>query len=216
MKKLLLCMLAIIMVISLPGCMTQNPYTGEQEVSRATIGTGLGAVGGALVGTLVGGRHGTLIGAAAGGALGGITGSYMDRQNTELQRQLEGTGVQIIREGDYIQLNMASDVTFKFDRSDIKARFYSTLQSVAIILNKYRRTNIMVSGYTDNVGRRAYNQRLSERRAHSVTRFLISQGINPNRLFTKGYGMRRSIASNRTPRGRALNRRVEIVLRARG
>lgn len=199
----------------LSGCSTINPYTGQEETSRATIGTGLGALSGALIGGLAGGERGAIIGGAVGAMGGGVIGNEMDKQNAELRRCLVGTGVQVDRCGDYIRLVMASDVTFNTNQSDVRCDFYPTLRSVAIVLRKYCRTNVVITGYTDNVGEAAYNQSLSERRAESVGSFLISQGVSPNRIFTSGRGKRDPIASNASPEGRSMNRRVEITLRPR-
>jgi outer membrane protein OmpA-like peptidoglycan-associated protein len=216
MKYKIITICLITSVISLTGCSSVNPYTGEKQVSRTAIGSGVGVVGGAVVGGLIGGGRGALIGAAAGGVLGGVTGNYMDRQNAELRQRLVGTGVQVTKKGNDIQLMMASDVTFKLNSADINSRFYETLRSVAIVLKKYNRTNIMIAGFTDNTGSKAYNQVLSEKRAKSVGDFFVSQRINPNRVFMKGFGERYPAASNKTVQGRAANRRVVITLRPVG
>jgi outer membrane protein OmpA-like peptidoglycan-associated protein len=217
MKNKIIILSAIIAISSvLTSCTTIDPYTGEKKVSAATIGTGVGVAGGAIVGGLVGGGRGAAIGAAAGGVTGGVIGYSMDRQNQELLRRLVGTGVQVRRVRNTIRLVMASDVTFKFNSADINSKFYPTLNSVAIVLRKYTNTNIIISGYTDSIGSAAYNQRLSEHRAKSVGDYLVSQRINPNRIFTQGFGERRPVASNKTAQGRRLNRRVVITLRQKG
>ncbi len=197
----------------LSGCTTVNPYTGQVQTSDATIGTGVGALGGAAIGALAGGGRGALIGGTIGAVTGGLIGNSMDQENNELRQRLVGTGVQVQQNGNYIQLVMASDVTFKTNQSDVIDSFYPTLSSVAEVLRKYNRTNIVITGFTDNTGDAAYNQSLSERRAESVGSFLMSQGIPPNRIFTEGRGKRDPIASNATAEGRAMNRRVVISLR---
>ncbi|OGT05989.1 MAG: hypothetical protein A2103_03380 [Gammaproteobacteria bacterium GWF2_41_13] len=198
---------------TLTGCMTTDAYTGNRKVNDTSIGTGIGAVGGAIVGGLIGGRDGALIGAAAGGLTGGVIGHVMDKENDELRQRLLGTGVQVTKVGDSIQLNMASDVTFKTDSSDINSSFYSTLNSVAVVLKKYDKNNIVVSGYTDNTGSAEHNQELSERRAQSVGDYLISQGVVNSRVFTQGFGARNPVASNATADGRSSNRRVVITIK---
>lgn len=200
-------------MVTLSGCSTINPYTGEKEVSRTTIGSGIGAAGGAILGGIFGGGKGALIGAAAGSLVGGVSGNYMDRQDAELRKDLVGTGVQIKKQNNNIQLSMASDITFRLNSADINARFYKTLRSVATVLKKYDRTNIMIAGFTDTTGTTAYNQVLSEKRANSVGDFLISQGVNSDRVFPSGFGERDPIASNASEQGRAKNRRVVITLR---
>jgi outer membrane protein OmpA-like peptidoglycan-associated protein len=208
--------LGLLTVGGLTAC-TTNPYTGEQQLSKAGAGAGLGAASGAIIGGLIGhNATGALIGAGVGGVTGAIIGGSLDKQDAELRQRLEGTGVRVIKEGNSIQLSMASDVTFATDSADIRSAFYPALSSVAIVLNKYNNTNIVVSGFTDNTGTADYNQRLSEERARSVGNFLMSQGVNPDRVFTRGFGMRHPIASNATPAGRSLNRRVVITVRPMG
>ena len=96
---------------------------------------------------------------------------------------------------------------------NIKAKFYRTLRSIAHVLQKFNRTNIIISGYTSNTGTAAYNQTLSEERAQSVGEYLRSVGISKRRIFTQGFGERYPVASNNTKHGRRLNRRVVITLR---
>jgi len=200
-------------IFALTGCTTFNPYTGEKEVSKTSIGAGIGAVGGAIAGQLIGGNTAsTLIGATAGAALGGVTGNYMDRQDTELRRQLQGTGVQVRRVGKGVRLIMPGDVTFENNRADIRSNFYPTLESVSKVLSKFDKTTVKVAGYASSTGDAMYNQKLSERRARSVADYLIAQRIDPNRIMVVGYGKRYPIASNATKKGQARNRRVEITI----
>ena len=195
------------------GCTTINPYTGETQVSKTAVGTGVGALGGALVGQLVGGNTAsTLIGAGVGAAVGGATGNYMDNQNAKLRAQLQGTGVQVQRVGRDIRLIMPGDITFANNRADIKANFYNTLNSVAVVLNELNNTTIKVAGYASSVGSAMYNQELSEARARCVADYLIAQKVDPNRIMVVGYGARYPIASNATSVGQAKNRRVEITI----
>jgi len=201
------------------GCTTIDPYTREEKTSKATTGAIIGAVAGAIIGNVSARDQDrrdrnkrTLIMAGVGALAGGAVGNYMDQQEYELLQQMEGTGVSVIRDGDNIILNMPSNVTFDFDRSEVKPGFYETLRSVALILKKYDKTLIEVAGHTDSVGSEAYNQALSERRALSVARFLESQAIAPARIDPIGFGELRPIATNATEAGRALNRRVELTL----
>lgn len=220
-KKITTIVALSFLAIFVTGCATTDPYTGESATSKTAVGTGVGvgvgAISGALIGSAVGGEDGALVGALVGAGAGGLTGAAighsMDQQDAELRKVLMGSGVQVKKSGNSVQLVMASDVTFATDSADIKASLYNTLNSVAIVLNKYNSTSITISGYTDNTGSDAHNQELSERRAASVGAYLTSQRVNPNRIFTKGYGSRNPVASNSTAQGRALNRRVVITLR---
>lgn len=199
--------------IALTGCTTTNPYTGESEVNKTTKGAGIGAAAGALVGALAGGsRKSVLIGLGVGALAGGAIGNYMDRQEDKLRAQLQGTGVSVTRDGDNIILNMPGNITFATNSSNISADFYPVLNSVALVVNEFEKTYIDITGHTDNTGAMEYNQRLSESRAGSVSRYLEAQEVLSQRIITSGMGIHNPIATNDTPEGRALNRRVEIVL----
>jgi outer membrane protein OmpA-like peptidoglycan-associated protein len=195
------------------GCQTTNPYTGEQQTSKATMGAGIGAVGGAIAGALISGkRKAVLLGAGLGALAGGLAGNYMDQQEAKLRAQLEGTGVSVTRVGDQIILNMPGNITFATNSADISSGFYPVLDSVALVVNEFEKTYVDVVGHTDSTGSAEYNQQLSVRRAQSVAGYLQSQKVLPERLLIRGMGQQSPIASNDTPEGRALNRRVEIIL----
>lgn len=192
---------------------TTNPYTGETEVNKTTKGAGIGAAVGLLTGIIVGGDRKRLLLATGIGALtGGLVGSYMDREDAKLRAQLQGTGVSVTRVGDQIILNMPGNVTFASNSADVSADFYAVLDSVALVLNEFDKTYVDVVGHTDSTGSMELNQRLSQQRASSVARYLKSQQVLPERILTRGMGPNSPIASNDTPEGRALNRRVEIIL----
>ncbi len=211
-------LVCVISLITLPGCTTTNPYTGEQQVSKAAIGSGLGAAAGAAIGAIAGGdsskerRKKALIGAGVGAIAGGGVGYYMDTQEKKLRQQLEGTGVRVQRVGDSIKLIMPGNITFAVSSEQIAPNFYDVLNSVAVVLREYDKTAIDIKGYTDSTGSFEFNQSLSERRAESVARYLINQQIAAGRVRTTGYGPRYPIADNSTEAGRAQNRRVEVDL----
>lgn len=202
------------MLVFTAACTTTDPFTGQPQASRAAIGAGIGAVTGAGLGVLAGGDDGrnALIGAGIGALAGGAAGSYMDQQQAELRAQLQGTGVSVTRVGDTIVLNMPSNITFATDQDQVIAAFFPTLDSVALVLQRYDRTLINVYGHTDSTGGDNYNQALSQRRAQSVATYLGRRGINPQRFLVSGFGESRPVADNATEVGRALNRRVEIEI----
>ncbi len=116
------------------------------------------------------------------------------------------------RAGNQIILNMPSDITFNVDQDAVKPDFYSVLNSVALVLKKYKQTTVDVFGHTDSTGSDQHNFDLSQRRALSVANYLSAQGVDSRRFAVTGFGKTRPIASNATPAGRAQNRRVEIQL----
>lgn len=200
-------------------CSTYDPYTGEKEASKTVIGAGIGASVGAVIAYLDNDdkdsslRNRRILEAAAGGAaIGGGIGYYMDAQEAKLRQQLRGTGVSVERVGDNINLLMPGNITFATARSEIASDFYPVLNSVALVLEEYNRTLVVVAGHTDSDGSSEYNQTLSIQRADSVSNYLQGQGINPIRLEPTGFGESQPIASNNTAEGKQLNRRVEITL----
>lgn len=199
-------LVAILAGASLLGGCTVDPYTGEQKVSKAAIGAGVGAVLGAAVAK----KDDRKKGAAIGAALGGGTGYYFDRQEAQLRAKLNNTGVSVTRTADGIKLNMPGAISFPSGQSSLMPSFYSVLESVSLVLKEYSDTAIKVSGHTDSTGGAQLNQRLSEQRAESVASYLGSQGVARARMQVYGYGPRYPIADNDSEAGKAANRRVEI------
>ncbi|MEM9989054.1 MAG: OmpA family protein [Pseudomonadota bacterium] len=212
MKKLMIAFVALATPFALSACTTTDPYTGEQKTSNTAKGAVIGALGGAAIGAIAGDDEAALAGAAAGAAIGGGIGNYMDRQEQELRRELASTGVRVQRNGQNIRLIMPGNITFATNESSVRSDFYATLNSVAKVLEKYNRTNVLVEGHTDNVGADQYNLDLSIRRAESVGNYLANQGVAVSRIRALGYGETQPLQDNGTENGRAQNRRVEIQL----
>lgn len=214
MKKIsLLTICASLMITS---CTSVNPYTGETQVSKTAVGAGIGAFSGAAIGALTSGsknkgKH-MLTGALAGAAVGGGIGVYMDKQNEELRKSLQGTGVSVSKVGNNITLNMPGNITFKTASYDLSPNFFDVLNSVAKVLKEYDETNIEVIGHTDSTGSRATNMTLSYNRANAVAKYLQNQGVKASRFSIEGYGPDYPISSNSTSVGREKNRRVELKL----
>jgi OOP family OmpA-OmpF porin len=101
-------------------------------------------------------------------------------------------------------------VMFAFDSDEVTGASMATLDVAAETLRACPNVRTAVEGHTDSVGTDTYNQDLSQRRAESVSNYLSSHGVSPDRLSAKGYGESRPIADNSTEDGRALNRRVEL------
>jgi OmpA-OmpF porin, OOP family len=115
-------------------------------------------------------------------------------------------GAKVNAEGCWVLKN----VTFDWDKWDIKPQFYDELAEVVQILKRLPTLKVEIQGHTDNTGTRAHNQELSEKRAKSVQTYLVRHGIESKRLKTMGFGATRPVDTNQTPTGRSLNRRVEF------
>lgn len=208
--------LTFFLTLTLVGCTTVDPYSGDQKTSNTAKGAGIGAVAGAVIGAASASKSdrkkGALTGAVVGGAIGGGVGNYMDRQEAALRDRLQGSGVQVRREGNNLYLIMPGNITFASGRAEIRADFYEVLNSVALVLKEFNKTAIRVSGHTDSTGSDSLNQTLSEQRAESVRSYLINQSVAAGRIQAYGYGPRYPIATNSTEAGRQANRRVELEL----
>jgi len=201
------------MVLGLSGCM------GEDDPNRrAKTGAAIGAVTGAIVGHQVSRGSGKWVGAAVGALAGGGVGHYMDNQQVAFERELSSERnahqMEIERmQDETLKLTVDSEISFDFNRAEIKSSFRPSLDKLASVIEKYNMTVVHVVGHTDSIGSDSYNQSLSERRAQSVADYLASRGISPSRLRTEGRSEREPRATNDTEAGRQLNRRVEIFVK---
>jgi outer membrane protein OmpA-like peptidoglycan-associated protein len=104
------------------------------------------------------------------------------------------------------------NVFFDTKKTDLKPASITELDNVVRLMNENPNMKIMISGYTDNVGKPADNLKLSLGRAVSVVNYLLGKGVNNNRLSFKGLGEANPIATNDTEEGRAQNRRTELTV----
>jgi outer membrane protein OmpA-like peptidoglycan-associated protein len=183
--------------------------------SRTAKGGAIGAAGGAVIGGVIGHAAGNtavgaIIGAAVGGTAGALIGNYMDKQAAEIQQDIEGARVERVGEG--IKITFASGILFKTASSDLQPEAGTNVDKLAVILNKYPDTNILIEGHTDTDGSEEYNQKLSEQRANSVANRLKGQNVQGPRLTTIGYGESQPVAGNDTAEGKQSNRRVEVAI----
>lgn len=200
-------------ILLLGACMQQ-----DDPNRRAKSGAAIGAVLGAVVGHQVDHGSGKWVGAAVGALAGAGVGNYMDNQQRafedELAAERRNNQLEIERmRDDTLKLSLDSEISFDFDRAEIKPAFEPSLNRLASVLVKYNRTVVHVVGHTDSTGSASYNQSLSERRAQSVVRHLEMQGVPPQRLRAEGRGESEPRDTNATEAGRQLNRRVEIYVK---
>jgi OOP family OmpA-OmpF porin len=109
-----------------------------------------------------------------------------------------------------IKQSFSTDTLFDFDRAVIRPEGKTKLDELVAQISKITLEVVIAVGHTDSVGTDAYNNKLGERRAQAVKAYLISRGIERNRVYTESKGESRPVADNQTKEGRAKNRRVEI------
>ena len=218
MKKIITA-ITLVSIAALSGCTTFDPYTGEEKTTSTAKGAGIGASAALVISYLANKdksaaeRNKRMLRDAGIGAIaGGGVGYYMDTQEAKLRKQLRSTGVSVERDGDNINLVMPGNITFPTNGSELKTDFYNVLDSVALVLEEFDKTIIVVAGYTDSKGSDAYNQTLSEGRARSVANYLMTKKVVAARFETVGFGEKNPVADNSTEEGRTLNRRVELTL----
>jgi len=222
------------------GCATTQQGT-QTKPSKTATGAAIGAVVGGIAGAVTGPKHSNkgkriLIGAAAGALIGGTIGYILDQQakalandvgvepidntNPEVKPQKppisEEKPVAVVKEPQKVKLVMKDSVLFDFNSYQLKPEAKEMLRKIAKTLNENPDTVILVVGYTDSTGNFDYNVKLSEKRAEAVKNELVLNGVDPTRILVFGCGPKHPIAPNNTPEGRALNRRVEILVYPKG
>ena len=103
-------------------------------------------------------------------------------------------------------------ILFDTGKATLKTESNTSLDAIVTVLNEYQDANFKIEGHTDSAGVPAKNLKLSKERAAAVKQYLIDKGVRADRLTSEGYGSKQPIASNKTPKGKNLNRRVEINL----
>lgn len=207
--KLLVVMLLGVAVV-FTSCGTWN-----NTAKGTAIGVGGGAAVGAGVGAIAGNTAlGAIIGAAVGGTAGALIGKKMDKQKQEIEELVPDATVETVNDGEALKITFDSGILFATNSSTLGDASKSALHNFANTLKSNADTYIKIVGHTDNTGNVDYNQTLSEKRAKSVDDYLLQQGINRDRMTFEGKGIHEPIADNKTVEGRALNRRVEILILA--
>lgn len=223
----------------LGGCATTQ-QGAQTTPNKTATGAAIGAVVGGVAGAVTGPKHHKgkriLIGAAAGALIGGTIGYILDQQASSLAKDvgvqpIDNTNpevkpqeppisnekpVAVVKEPEKVKLIMKDSVLFDFNSYHLKPEAKDMLKRVAQTLNQNPNTVILVVGYTDSTGNFDYNVKLSEKRAEAVKNELVLNGVDPTRILTFGCGPKHPIAPNNTPEGRALNRRVEILVYPKG
>lgn len=189
--------------------------TWNNTAKGTAIGVGGGAAVGAGVGAIAGNTAlGTVIGAAVGGTAGALIGKKMDNQKKQIEEMVPEATVETVNDGEALKITFDSGILFATNSSTVSDASKSALHNFSNTLKANPDTYIKIIGHTDNTGNVDYNQTLSEKRAKSVDDYLLSQGVSQDRMTFEGRGIHEPVASNNTVEGRALNRRVEILILA--
>ncbi len=219
MKKHTLVCAALIGTLGVAGCATDE-YGRSRPYTNAETGAMIGVLGGAIAGAAINHKNrgkGALIGAVGGGLAGGAVGHYMDTQQKDLEKvlapEVANGSITIIKNADNsLLVTMTSATAFDTNSYALKPGFFSVLDKIAKVLNTYGKTELTIVGHTDAIGSDAANQTLSERRAQSVVEYLLTRSVAEQRLSAYGRGETQPRGDNKTESGRALNRRVEVLI----
>jgi outer membrane protein OmpA-like peptidoglycan-associated protein len=115
-------------------------------------------------------------------------------------------------------MNLSGDLLFDYDKTTLKPEAEQALKKVAVVLSQFPESRVTVEGFTDSKGTQSRNLELSRERAQAVKNWLVKNGIPEANIATKGYGEGYPVAANTNenggdnPLGRALNRRVSIIV----
>ncbi|WP_118972647.1 OmpA family protein [Taibaiella koreensis] len=139
------------------------------------------------------------------------------RQHSELEDTYQTlkrdmSEAEVTLEGEKVKVVLPEAVLFNVNSADMNAEYLPILAKMATILNKYDKTSVLITGYTDVTGTESYNLDLSKKRAESAKSVLVKNQVNSGRIFTWGLGDKNPVADNKTLEGRKQNRRVEYVI----
>jgi OOP family OmpA-OmpF porin len=211
----------VLVLFAVAGC--ANKKFGACGVAGGLLGATIGATAGGF-GTheYEGGSDTTTAevagGAAAGGAAGALIGALLGHLICDPEKEppppprVEAPPPPPPPPPKGTKIATVGEAYFDFDKADLKPSAEEVLREAVRLLRENADMRVVIEGHTDSVGSDTYNQRLSERRAEAVKRYLVRQGIDASRIRTVGNGESRPIADNTTAAGRAKNRRAEIVV----
>jgi len=215
MKKFMCLLMSAVLLVSFSGCNSMSKTLAGGLIGGgggAAVGAGLGALIGKGKGAAIGGA----IGAVAGGVAGTLIGKHMQKKADELAA-IQGATVSTVTDNNGftgIQVTFESGILFDTNKADLKTPARNALTQFATSLKNDPNTNVQIFGHTDNTGSRAVNEKLSQKRADAVKKFLNNQGVANGRMESYGLAYDYPVASNETAEGRAQNRRVEVYITA--
>lgn len=135
-----------------------------------------------------------------------------DLRSTYEALKEELNGAEVTMDGDRVRVILGEGVLFATNSDQIKQAYMPNLVRMSLVLNRFPKTNILISGHTDNTGTQAINESLSKRRADAAKTVFVENNVASSRIFTWGLADRDPIADNDTEAGKAKNRRVEFLI----
>ncbi|MGQ7956638.1 OmpA family protein [Pseudomonas sp. SP16.1] len=133
----------------------------------------------------------------------------LDARDAQIRKLQESLDARQTERGTLVTFG---DLLFDFNKAELRSGAYPGITKLAQFLQENPDRQVIVEGYTDNVGSASYNQSLSERRANAVRAALVRAGVEPSRIVAQGYGKEHPVADNASDSGRAQNRRVEVTI----
>lgn len=135
-----------------------------------------------------------------------------DLKDTYETLKREMAEAQVSMDGERVKVVLPEAVLFKVNSADMNKDYFPIMAKMANVLNKYKKTNILITGYTDATGTEAYNSQLSQKRAESAHNVMVENKVKDSRIHTWGLGSKNPISDNKTEESRKQNRRVEFVI----
>jgi outer membrane protein OmpA-like peptidoglycan-associated protein len=197
--------LTLMLGVLLNSC-TKPPYYEFESDGRTIRSAAMGTVAGGTVGLVAGNT-------LAGAAIGGVTGAlYAGYQNTasQLIKSLQRHDIEVYHYGDTTTIIVPTDKYFVFDSARLNQICYPGLNILATYVKSQAVGPIYIASFTDNVGSKLHKSRLSQAQAETMLTFLWAHEIPVTSLHAEGYADKHGIANDKTIRGSALNRRLEI------
>jgi outer membrane protein OmpA-like peptidoglycan-associated protein len=198
----------LMLLASVPALAAEPPYAGPwdpaTEAAAEAAVARLGAVRSLEIRSAVLQITGLAVGIAGGGS--GIVATVQ-----EVRQAMQDLGA--TESALEVRVELPADVLFDFDQASLRPDATQALGRLATVIRGYPTGRVEIEGHTDSKGNEAYNQKLSERRAEAVKRWLVErEKIAAERLTTHGAGKSRPVADNSNDAGRQKNRRVEVVI----
>jgi OOP family OmpA-OmpF porin len=204
--------LSIAITFLASGCAQWAQMTRQDKIIVSTIGCG--AVGAGIGAAAGSGGHASARGAVIGGLTSALICGTLAYFLTDEGRPAPAPQARPAPPPPARERTIVLDnVLFDFDKTAIKPDGAKILDRLIVFLKENSDKRVDLEGHTDSVGTEQYNQALSERRAASVKDYLTKRGVDAGRVTTRGFGLTKPIADNKTAEGRARNRRVEIKVR---